>query len=93
MTRSVTLRQVGGELLQEERTFWYDGLGRRILLLSEGHTASGQRAADYGMWRYFWFGDHVGVKTYNGIDSADADLWWPAMTRNAGIDPVLWTPS
>lgn len=68
----------GGSLYQD-RTFWYDGIGRRILM-----RVSGDSVRDRGTWRYFWFGDHVGVKTYNPNDSAYADFYWPRITRTSG---------
>lgn len=72
----------------EIREFWYDGLGRRILMRSSNNCAN-----DKGTWRYFWFGDHVGVKVYNGestsltspTDVAAADVFWPALTRGAEV--------
>ena len=70
----------------QPRTFWYDGLGRRILMRADsasGATSSGEQ----GLWRYWWIDDNVFVKTFNTPVAGEEDRDWPSI-RRASDDTV-----
>ena len=75
VTHQARVTGAGGTRV-EERTYWYDGLGRRILAKSDDSLA-----VDYGYTRYWWLDANVAVKTWNV--PTDPDLWWPSMTRHS----------
>ena len=86
MTRMETYPAVCGtnqEPCYQPRTFWYDGLGRRILMEADSAssaTSSGER----GLWRYWWVDDNVLVKTFNIPNDTAVDWTWPEIRRVAG---------
>ena len=74
----------------ETRQFWYDGLGRRVLMWSSNGCAD-----DWGYWRYFWIDDHVAARTWTTVDPDD---YWPTIRTvgqwffyGPGMDNILAT--
>ena len=63
------------------RRFWYDGLGRRVLMRSDDPAMLG----DWGTWRYFWADDNVLVQLRNDYVAGAADVIWPRLTRTNGV--------
>jgi RHS repeat-associated protein len=61
----------------EERNYWYDGLGRLVLIRS-----TNQWADDYGVTRFWWLDDDVAVRFWKPLNDADS-LWVPRLKRNS----------
>jgi RHS repeat-associated protein len=70
-----------GTYWKQDRQFWYDALGRRVIAKSK-HSCSD----DWGTTRFFWLDDNVAVKSFNYTflnPSADTpDYAWPSLMSN-----------
>ena len=65
------------------RTFWYDGLGRRVMMRADDLESSAL-STDAGTWRYFWADDNVLVQTRSVLDTIDGDYEYPSIRRTNG---------
>ena len=86
MTRMETYPAVCGtnqEPCYQPRTFWYDGLGRRILMQADS-ASSATSSGEQGLWRYWWVDDNVLVKTFNLPNDPEVDWTWPEIRRVSG---------
>ena len=54
------------------RQYWYDGLGRRIIMRSDDASIYN---TELGTWRYFWLDDHVIAQTRTGYDSTEYNFF------------------
>jgi RHS repeat-associated protein len=76
-SRSSRWRNVSGAgCQQEDREYWYDGLGRLVMVRS-----TNQYADDYGVTRFWWLGDEIAVRLTNPL--SDPDLLLPKLKRNS----------
>ncbi|HEX6992172.1 MAG TPA: RHS repeat-associated core domain-containing protein, partial [Gemmatimonadales bacterium] len=79
-----------GQRLTETRIYWYDALGRRILLHSPNTLANGALARDYGTWRYYYAGDQLITVSQSDPLRPDAELGpWTRFTPGLGPNEVL----
>ncbi|KPK79765.1 MAG: hypothetical protein AMS25_11480 [Gemmatimonas sp. SM23_52] len=72
----------------ERRVYWYDALGRRILLYSPDSTYTGAPVNDNGVWRFYYSGSDLVARSKSDVQCPDYELLNP-YTEGTWFTPGL----